>query len=487
MSSNRNRLKMVAAAAACVGGLLGATAPAHAALTIIINNLNGPGVGFNDPTPVAPVGGNPGTTLGAQRLFAFAYAANIWGANLTSNQPVIINAQFSALTCTATTAVLGSAGATSIFRDFPNAPKAGTWYSYALANKIAGAYLGTANAPQINANFNVNLGQNANCLPASTWYYGLDSNEPAGGIDFVAVLQHEMAHGLGFQTFTSGSSGAFNGGFPSIWDHYLLDSTNNVLWKDATAAQRAASAISVNKLVWSGPLVNTLAAQVLRQGLPGVAMSGPQAGGLGGTTLLAGEASFGAALTLAGVTADVMPVVTNTTAAGLTGPGCGPLTANDAKAVMGRIALIDRGVCGFTVKVKNAQDAGAIGVLIGDNAAGSPPPGLGGTDATVTIPAVRITLPDAGLLKEALKKRSRTGSGVVARIGLFGTQLAGADALGRVQMYAPNPFASGSSVSHYDTTATPNLLMEPSINGNLTQAVTVPLDLTLPLFNEIGW
>jgi hypothetical protein len=486
MSSDRTRMKMIAATAACVGGLLGAAAPAHAALTIIINNLNAAGVGFNDPTPVAPVGGNPGTTLGAQRLFAFAYAANLWGATLTSNQPVIINAQFSALTCTATTAVLGSAGATSIFRDFPNAPKAATWYSYALANKIAGAYLGTANAPQINANFNVNLGLNANCLPASTWYYGLDSNEPAGGIDFVAVLQHEMAHGLGFQTFTNGSTGAFQSAFPSIWDHYLLDSTNNVLWKDATAAQRVASAISVDKLVWSGSIVNTLAPQVLRQGLPGTAVSGPQAGVLGGTTLQAGEASFGAALTLAGVTADLMPVVSSTTAAGLTGPGCGPLTANDAKAVQGRIALIDRGVCGFAVKAKNAQNAGAIAVVIANNAAG-PAPGLGGTDPTVTIPTVSASLADANLLKDALKTRSRTASGVIVRVGLFGTQLAGADTLGRVKMFAPNPFQGGSSVSHFDTTATPNQLMEPSINGNLTQSVVPPQDLTLPLFQEIGW
>jgi hypothetical protein len=29
--------------------------------------------------------------------------------------------------------------------------------------------------------------------------------------------------------------------------------------------------------------------------------------------------------------------------------------------------------------------------------------------------------------------------------------------------------------------------MEPSINGNLTQSVVPPQDLTLPLFQEIGW
>ena len=40
MSSDRISMKVLAAAAACVGTLLGAVAPAHAALTIVINNVN---------------------------------------------------------------------------------------------------------------------------------------------------------------------------------------------------------------------------------------------------------------------------------------------------------------------------------------------------------------------------------------------------------------------------------------------------------------
>ena len=144
-------------------------------------------------------------------------------------------------------------------------------------------------------------------------------------------------------------------------------------------------------------------------------------------------------------------------------------------------------MCGFAIKVKNAQNAGAIGVLIADNVAGSPPPGLGGSDPTITIPAVRITLADGNAIKARLATRSRTASGVVARIGLIGTNIAGADSSGRIKMYAPNPFSGGSSVSHYDTTAQRNQLMEPAINGDLTQSVTLPIDLTLPLFQDIGW
>jgi hypothetical protein len=59
--------------------------------------------------------------------------------------------------------------------------------------------------------------------------------------------------------------------------------------------------------------------------------------------------------------------------------------------------------------------------------------------------------------------------------------------MGFVLMYTPNPYQPGSSVSHWDTSATRNLLMEPAINGDLTHEVTVPFDLTLELFKDIGW
>ena len=274
MRSRQFNFKSLAGIVAVVGLIAGASQQAQAAATIVINNLNLPGVGFNEVTPAAPLGGNVGTTLGQQRLIAFTYAANLWGATLTSNQPIIINAQFSALTCTATAAVLGSAGATSVFRDFANAPKAATWYPYALANKISGAYLGTLNAPQISANFNVNLGQ-SNCLTGTFFYWGLDGNHGTH-IDFVAVLQHELAHALGFVTFTNGNTGVQFGGSPSIWDHFLFGTTASKLWKDMTDAERAASAISGDKLVWTGANVNGAVPFVLRPSVTALSISGPR-------------------------------------------------------------------------------------------------------------------------------------------------------------------------------------------------------------------
>jgi hypothetical protein len=52
-------------------------------------------------------------------------------------------------------------------------------------------------------------------------------------------------------------------------------------------------------------------------------------------------------------------------------------------------------------------------------------------------------------------------------------------------MYAPNPFQSGSSVSHYDVSLTPNALMEPAINSSLNGAMN--LDITPNLLQDTGW
>jgi uncharacterized repeat protein (TIGR01451 family) len=153
----------------------------------------------------------------------------------------------------------------------------------------------------------------------------------------------------------------------------------------------------------------------------------------------------------------------------------------NAAAVSGNIALIDRGTCGFTVKVKNAQDAGAIAVIIADNAAGSPPAGLGGADPLVVIPAVRITLDDGNTVKAQL------GAGVNVTLKVDNTIRAGADKFGKPLMFSPNPFQSGSSVSHWDTSASPNQLMEPAINADLTHEVTPPNDLTFSQMRDIGW
>jgi hypothetical protein len=263
----------------------------------------------------------------------------------------------------------------------------------------------------------------------------------------------------------------------------MLDDTTGKLWADMTNAERAASALNVRKLAWTGANVTAAVPNVLSIGVPRLAISGPAAGAAVGDYPV-GAASFGPQLGAVSVTGQLMPVVDQPNGTGL---ACNPLSATNALAVRGRIALVDRGTCTFVVKVKNAQNAGAIGVVVADNAAGSPPSGLGGADPTITIPAVRIAQADGIALKAQLTRRSRTASGVIADLGVNLGQYAGADTSGRALLYTPNPYQGGSSVSHWDTIAFPNLLMEPSINSDLTHSVIAPYDLTFNLLQDIGW
>ena len=460
--------------------------PAFSAATIVIQNINAAGAGFNDATPAAPIGGNTGTTLGAQRLNAFQAAASIWGATLSSTQTIVVRASFEPLGCTATTAVLGDAFAFNIWRDFPNAPRTFTLYPQALANKYAGFNLG-ANVPNglgqdIRARFNARLGL-PDCLAGSPFYLGLDNNH-GPMIDLVTVMLHELAHGLGFENFTNGDDGAqFDG--PSIWDHFLFDTTTNKLWVNMTDAERAASARNPRKVVWTGANVTNAVPFVLSQGTPRLAISGPAAGPAAGEYMI-GTAEFGTPVGTAPVTGQLMPVVDQADGSGL---ACTPLNSINALAVKNNIALVVRGTCTFEAKAKNLQDAGAIAMIAVDNVPGSPPDDIGNDPAVpgVVIPTVRITQADGAVLKDRLTRRSRTASGVIADLRVNLNQRAGADPQGRALLYTPNPFDQGSSVAHWDTIASPNQLMEPSTADDLTHQIAPPRDLTLPLFEDIGW
>ncbi len=79
--------------------------------------------------------------------------------------------------------------------------------------------------------------------------------------------------------------------------------------------------------------------------------------------------------------------------------GCGPLQNQDL--IAGNIALIDRGTCAFVDKVQNAQDAGAIAVLVANNAPGDPV-AMGGTSDTITIPSIMTDQDTGTLIKTTL-------------------------------------------------------------------------------------
>ena len=441
------------AAAISVALCAGATRAAD----IVPINFDDPGEGYNDPTPAAPVGGNPGTTIGEQRQIVAQFAADLWGGVLVSDVPVYVGAQFNPLAPN----VLGSAGATFIFRNFANAAVPDTWYSAALAEARSGVDLNWQYV-DITSSFSSNF----------TFYYGLDGNTPAGQVNFLDVVMHEFGHGLGFQNFENETTGAFSSGYADIFSTFTYDNTTGKRWTEMTIAERQASALNYGNVVFDGASATAGAGLILgprttfRVTAP-AAVAGDYANGF---------TQFGPAATPANFGGTVVLGLDDLNVTGPSGTdGCTPLT--NAAAVAGNIALLDRGTCTIAVKTKNAQNAGATGVIIANNAAQNPPPNFGGVDASIVIPTIVVTQANGVAFKANLPIQ-------VAYV-VDPTKLQGADNAGRPRLFMPNPVQGGSSGSHYDSNALPNLLMEPAINSTLLGALNI--DITPNLLQDTGW
>jgi len=105
--------------------------------------------------------------------------------------------------------------------------------------------------------------------------------------------------------------------------------------------------------------------------------------------------TWGADLNTVSITSTVAIVDDGTVGDSL---GCNPLI--NGAAVTGKIAIIYRGNCNFSVKALNAQNAGAVAAVIINNIPGSPVGMAAGTGAPeVTIPVVMISMEDGALLR----------------------------------------------------------------------------------------
>ncbi len=256
-----------------------AATPVYAQATFVIVNDDATGVGLNDTTSVTPVGGNTGTTLGAQRLNVLQAAADAWGAMLQSSQPIRVSVQFLDLFCTPTQAVLGSAGARTYVADFPNAPALNTLYPIALANAIASQDLDPGNSDII-VQINLNLGT-ASCFSGTEWYLGLDGMA-GSNVDLYSTMLHELAHDLGIGTTVDLSTGATFSTFDDAYIQSLEDHSLGQNWPNLSNAQRVTSATDNGDLHWTGSNVANLSGQ-LTQGADGdhVLMYAPSSLSLG--------------------------------------------------------------------------------------------------------------------------------------------------------------------------------------------------------------
>lgn len=440
---------------------------------VIVINGDPPGVGFNDPTPAVPIGGNPGTTVGQQALNVFQRAADRWGANLVSRQPILVLAFFTPLSCTATSATLGAAGAYWYFANVPKAAggkalAANTWYPAALAEKITNQDIvaDPAEPFELIAFFNSRLGQ-PGCLTGNGWYYGLDNEQPTNRIDLLAVVLHEFGHGVGFAAGpTNAGTGVRAAGLPSVWESQMLDLTTGKRWIAMTDAERAASARNNTNLVWAGKKATNGVSSVLDFRPELIAIEPPT---LGVNEVL--MAAFGGSL---GPGQNRGFVVAPDDGGGVSLlDGCEPFPPN--AAIPGNMVLVNRGSCTFTLKALNAQNAGASAVIIANNIAGTIV--AGGVDPNIVVPVVTITQ-----ALGAAYRATPTFADLRRNPGIrTGTSS------GYVRLYAPTTFAGGSSVSHWDTSATPSLLMEPFITADLGSNLKNPDDLSKNLLADIGW
>ncbi len=125
---------------------------------------------------------------------AFQRAVDIWADHLTSSVPIRVEATFGDLGGCAQglPCVLGSAGP-RLVRDWGGtAPRAGTWYPFALADALAGRDLFPPDddgaSADIQAVFNSGFDR----------FYFQTGTPPTNLFDFTTIVLHELGHGLGF-------------------------------------------------------------------------------------------------------------------------------------------------------------------------------------------------------------------------------------------------------------------------------------------------
>jgi len=154
-----------------------------------------------------------------------------------------------------------------------------------------------------------------------------------------------------------------------VQDNFLGGSRNNANMSTPSDGTRP----RMQLFTWTGPLTATLTLTP-------------------GGSVAVGVASFGPA------NFDITALVALANdGVGATSDACQPFTG-----FTGRIVLADRGTCNFTVKARNAQAAGGVGIIIANNVASATPPGMGGVDPLVLIGALSITQADGVTLKSAL-------------------------------------------------------------------------------------
>ncbi len=186
------------------------------------------------------------TGFSAQAEVAFQFAVDIWEATLHSDVPIKIDAFWEPLldeNQNPDPTRLGSAG--PIVLNLLSAPFVNTAYPVALSNKITGVDNAT-NDDDINARFN-------SFFP--DWYFGTDANPAPNQIDFVTVVLHEIAHGLGYIGATADSSIYIsqNNDIPFVWSQFIETGDGTPITTFPHNSADLSAALVSDDLFFNGP------------------------------------------------------------------------------------------------------------------------------------------------------------------------------------------------------------------------------------------
>ncbi|MET0341615.1 MAG: hypothetical protein ABW252_11490, partial [Polyangiales bacterium] len=224
------------------------------------------GEGFEDATPASKVAGNPGLTLGDQRMAAVLHAAEQWGNLLDSKVPVVVEVRFVDLGCDESGAVLAHAGAAKLVRGMAGGDP-NVWYPSALANRLAGTDLSPGDPDVV---MELNSAVDGECRDVvGGWYYGFDGAR-GRATDLVETVLHELAHGLGFSSSIDAETGEAS--LPSgtdVFSSHVIDLRTGRGWSSLSAAERRLSTRSGRGLAFDGARTQRAAYGWLFSGVDG--------------------------------------------------------------------------------------------------------------------------------------------------------------------------------------------------------------------------
>lgn len=176
--------------------------------------------------------------------------------------------------------------------------------------------------------------------------------------------------------------------------------------------------------------------------------------------------------------------------------------------VDGQIAVLYRGACAFSTKVQNAQNAGAVGVVIINHSSGLITPTGGTVGPTLTIPVIVISMEDGAALVDSISAGAVTAY-IGPEEGYFGDNLKfgkkdvlRAKQFGNLQAISQDAsqfeVEVGAWVYNYGSDDQPNVVLSADINrngSNVYTEVSAATDIlvgdsayfTLPTFSQASY